>query len=85
MKQTDSTIKRYKKPKLPRKRKKAAIKAQGRRWYHNTIRLFKICQSRPEVECEHICKFWVNSSIKKYPANLPDGTPYYIPKATKFW
>ena len=32
------------KPKLPRKRKKAAIKAQGRKWYHDTIRLYRITQ-----------------------------------------
>lgn len=31
-----------KKPKLPRKRKKVAIKAQGRDWYRKTILLYKI-------------------------------------------
>lgn len=85
MKQTDSTTKQYKKPKLPRKRKKAAIKAQGRKWYYDTIRLHKICMSRPEIECEPVCKFWVNASIQKIPATLPDGSPYFIPKATRFW
>lgn len=33
-----------KKPKLPRKRKKVAIKAQGRDWYRKTILLYKITQ-----------------------------------------
>jgi hypothetical protein len=29
----------FKRAKLPRKRKKAAIKAQGRKWYFDTIRV----------------------------------------------
>lgn len=33
---------KFVKPKLPRKRKKAAIKAQGRKWYYDTIKLFYI-------------------------------------------
>jgi hypothetical protein len=59
---TDSTtLKATPKAKLPRKRKKAAIKAQGRKWYHNTIKFFYICQKNPFlVEREPICRFWVN-------------------------
>ena len=50
-----------KKAKLPRKRKKRAIKAQGRVWYINNIKLHRITQKcSPEI-CEKICKFWVNA------------------------
>lgn len=81
---TDSTTRQYKKPKLPRKRKKAAIKAQGRKWYHDTIKFYLICKEKG-IECEPICKFWVNASIKNVPAVLKHGTPYMIPQATRFW
>lgn len=48
------------KPKLPRKRKKACIKAQGRASYYSTVNLAK-------VEGEWPCKFWVNSTVEIKP------------------
>ena len=39
--------KRLPKPKLPRKRKKAAIKAQGRKWYYDTIKLWLASKDEP--------------------------------------
>lgn len=78
----DSSIKN-KKAKLPRKRKKRAIKSQGRKWYHDTILLHNITAN--SVCEERVCKFWVNSSIVTKIKVLPDGTPlpFYYP--TKFW
>lgn len=51
-----------KKPKLPRKRKKKAIKAQGRKWYYDTIKLHGILQEQGQFY-EPYCKFWVNESL----------------------
>lgn len=66
------------KPKLPRKRKKACIKAQGRKSYLDTVKLAKI-----DGECP--CKFWVNSSVKPVPTKLSNGMVIPIPTPTIFW
>lgn len=70
------------KAKLPRKRKKAAIKVQGRKWYHDTIKLFYKTYGTPYGEKR--CKFWVNSSIQTGIVIL-HGRPFPIKRATKFW
>lgn len=70
------------KAKLPRKRKKAAIKAQGRKWYYDTIKLFYQTYGTPYGEKR--CKFWVNSSIKTSFV-MVHGQPFPIKRATKFW
>lgn len=77
----DSTIKPPK-AKLPRKRKKAAIKAQGRKWYYDTIQLFYRTYGTKYGEKK--CKFWVNASIRKN-AYMVNGTPILIQEATRFW
>ena len=74
---------KYPKAKLPRKRKKAAIKAQGRKWYHDTIKLFNICQKIPRLR-EKRCKFWVNSSVG-VSFDMVKGIPLLTNEATKFW
>lgn len=71
------------KAKLPRKRKKRAIKAQGRKWYYDTIRFFYICQRNP-ILAEKRCKFWVNSSIKPH-VKIVNGVPMIVNEATKFF
>lgn len=71
-----------KRAKLPRKRKKAAIKAQGRKWYFDTIKLHKIMSGKGMAE--PVCKFWVNDSIKPKPV-MVQGQPRLIPMATKYW
>ena len=65
-------------PKLPRKRKKACIKAQGRKSYLDTVRLAKV-----EGECP--CKFWVNASVRLIPTQLQNGMVIPIPTPTRFW
>lgn len=75
------SISKQRKPKLPRKRKKAAIKVQGRKWYRNTILLFNICND----EDEPVCKFWVNSSVCKEVQVLKGNKVGVIPTATKYW
>ena len=92
MKRTDSSTGLYKKPKLPRKRKKAAIKAQGREWYMNTIKLYHITQAFlrkdlgvNERNPEPTCKFWDNSSIKPRVILTSRGEPIQIDVPTKFW
>ncbi|MBR6130883.1 MAG: hypothetical protein IKQ20_03410 [Bacteroidales bacterium] len=70
-------------PKLPRKRKKAAIKAQGRKWYFDTIKLYKIDMAKGTCT-ERVCKFWDNSSIKHKPVLLR-GTPFMISYPTRYW
>ena len=73
-----------KKPKLPRKRKKAAIKVQGRKWYHDTIKLYKItCEGGRFYE--PICKFWVNSEIQMKHRVLHNGEVRLLPTPTKYW
>lgn len=74
---------KYPKPKLPRKRKKKAIKAQGRRWYHDTILLHKILQRKGELE-ERRCKFWKNDSIVPM-IRVVAGVPRLVKGALKFW
>lgn len=67
-----------KKPKLPRKRKKACIKAQGRKSYLSTVHLAKV-----EGECP--CKFWVNSTVRNVPVQLPNGSVVLMPMPTRYW
>ena len=70
------------KPKLPRKRKKAAIKKQGRKWYYDTIKLFYMTM---EVGInEPKCKFWVNDSITNKLETI-GSFPAFIPVATRYW
>ena len=68
--------------KLPRKRKKAAIKAQGRKWYYDTIKLHRIMVAHGNAE--PVCKFWDNSSLKPFVTTV-QGVPRVIPMATRFW
>lgn len=72
------------KAKLPRKRKKRAIDSQGRQWYYNTIKLYKLTQSSKKF-FEPVCKFWVNDSVTVVPFQLPNGAPAPIRQATKYW
>lgn len=72
------------KPKLPRKRKKAMIKTQGRESYRNTISLWLATQDNPLFH-EPKCKFWVNESIQNVPVTLPNGQVYMQMTPTKFW
>lgn len=65
------------KPKLPRKRKKACIKTQGRLSYYSTIKL-------AIEEGDDKCKFWVNSSVINVPTEI-NGVIVPIPTPTKFW
>lgn len=80
----DSTIrsKGYPKPKLPRKRKKAAIKAQGRAWYHATRKLYAVCIEKGHAE--PVCKFWDNSSLRPR-VIIVQGAPRIVNMATRFW
>ncbi|NDW19743.1 hypothetical protein D0T53_12595 [Dysgonomonas sp. 216] len=73
-----------KKPKLPRKRKKAAIKVQGRKWYHDTIKLYKIT-CRNKMFYEPICKFWVNSEVRQQPHVFDKDKVKLVPTPTKYW
>lgn len=73
----------FKRAKLPRKRKKAAIKAQGRKWYCDTIKLHNICVEQGTC-MEKVCKFWKNDSLKPKPF-IVQGQPRLIPVATKYW
>jgi hypothetical protein len=70
-------LERKPKPKLPRKRKKACIKAQGRASYYSTVKL-------AIVEGEYPCKFWVNSSIRTIPTMI-NGVVVPMPTPTKYW
>lgn len=65
------------KPKLPRKRKKACIKAQGRASYYSTVNLAK-------VEGEWPCKFWVNSTVEIKPIMI-NGAVALIPTPAQYW
>lgn len=71
-------------PKLPRKRKKAAIKVQGRDWYRATIALWYATQGNP-IFREPKCKFWVNSSVINRPVILPNGQVFIQQEARKYW
>lgn len=69
------TFQRRSKGKLPRKRKKACIKVEGRQAYWNTIRL-------AQTTGEYPVKFWVNSKV----VNVPDKrTMIPIPTPTEYW
>ena len=65
------------KPKLPRKRKKACIKAQGRASYYSTVNLAK-------VEGEWPCKFWVNSTVEIKPVMI-HGAVALSPTPAQYW
>lgn len=73
-----------KKPKLPRKRKKAAIKAQGRDWYRKTILLYKTTQKNGRFY-EPVCKFWVNAAVRYVPYGRQDGKLLVTPTPTRYW
>jgi hypothetical protein len=77
------SIQKQAKAKLPRKRKKKAIKAQGRKWYYDTIKLFGITQKLGKFH-ESVCKFWVNESITFTP-DINSGRPYMVPTPERFW
>lgn len=72
------------KAKLPRKRKKAAIKAQGRQWYYATIKLHTVSQ-KSGLFVEPVCKFWKHAYNNAIPALMKDGSPILIPQPTRFW
>lgn len=72
-----------KKPKLPRKRKKAAIKAQGRDWYRKTIQLYRTTR-RHQRFWEPVCKFWVNASVKNMPV-ICGSKAMLVPVAMRYW
>ena len=65
------------KPKLPRKRKKACIKAQGRESYMATVRL-------AYEEGDENCKFWVNSSVTNQVV-VYHGMPVFMPVPSRYW
>ena len=65
------------KPKLPRKRKKACIKAQGRVSYYSTVNMAKI-------DGDNDCKFWVNSTVRMMPT-LINKQVVIIPTPGKYW
>lgn len=68
---------RKRKPKLPRKRKKACIKAQGRASYYSTINMAKI-------DGDDNCKFWVNSTVRYMPYII-NGQAVMLPTPTRYW
>jgi hypothetical protein len=74
----------FKKPKLPRKRKKAAIKVQGRKWYYDTIKLYQIT-GKSNRFYEPICKFWVNSRVTMKPHVLSNDEIRLLPTPAKYW
>ena len=74
----------YKKAKLPRKRKKQAIKAQGRKWYYDTIKLYYFTQKTGKFY-EPVCKFWNNDYIKPGTFVGPNGQIAAIMSPTRYW
>lgn len=58
------------KPKLPRKRKKAMIKMNGRSMYKNTVRAFWSFG----FEDEKVCKFWKKVD---YSQHIPTPTEFF--------
>lgn len=62
-------------PKLPRKRKKACIKADGRKKYFDTVNLAKVTGELP-------CKFW--KTYRNLPTFIGD-TPIILPTAISYW
>ena len=75
---------RLPKAKLPRKRKKAAIKAQGRKWFYDTIRLWEATKDDPRF-CEKRCKFWRNDSVITRFVQLANGSVLPVPTPTRYW
>ena len=73
-----------KKAKLPRKRKKKAIKAQGRKWYHDTIKLHKIT-TQSGLFCEPVCKFWVFGTLRAVPCQTKSGGIALTYAPTRYW
>lgn len=65
------------KPKLPRRRKKACIKEDGRRHYHDTVFLAKATGESP-------CKFWKLSSVENE-ISIVGNHIIYIPTPKAFW
>lgn len=61
--------------KLPRKRKKACIKVEGRQYYWNTIKL-------ADVTDEYPVKFWVQSKVIQVPE---EHYAVPIPTPIEFW
>lgn len=80
----DSNRQKVPKAKLPRKRRKAAIKAQGRKWYYDTIKFFNICQAADPDNAERVCRFWVNASIRNR-VRMINGVPVVVREATRYW
>lgn len=68
---------RKRKPKLPRKRKKACIKAQGRASYLSTVNMAKI-------DGDNNCKFWVNSTVRFMPYVI-NGQAVMLLTPTRYW
>lgn len=86
MKKMGSLTRNDKSPKLPRKRKKRAIKSQGLKWYYDTIKLYKTAIKNPDYRSyEPICKFWVNSKIEMTPRLLKNGRVIVRPTPTQYW
>ena len=73
-----------KKAKLPRKRKKKAIKAQGRQWYYDTIRLYGITQKSGKF-FEPVCKFWRNADLRPAVFTGANGSIGAIMEPTRYW
>jgi hypothetical protein len=72
------------KPKLPRRRKKAAIKVQGRKWYRDTIKLYRITSSSKRFH-EPVCKFWVNTEVRQQPHVFDHDKIRLVPTPAKYW
>ena len=73
------------KPKLPRKRKKKAIKAQGRKWYHDTIKLHHLTWKANLPDLESVCKFWINDKLETKITTSPNNQPVLIKGAVSYW
>jgi hypothetical protein len=74
----------FENPKLPRKRKKAAIKVQGRKWYHDTIKLYRITSGNNRFH-EPVCKFWVNAGVRQQPHLFDHDKIRLMPTPAKYW
>lgn len=68
---------RKRKPKLPRKRKKACIKAQGRASYYSTVNM-------ANIDGDNNCKFWVNSTVRYMPYVI-NGQAVMLPTPIRYW
>lgn len=81
----DSTSKRpngVKKAKLPRKRKKAAIKAQGAKWYRDAIKFYYIVGNLEGQWPK--ARFWDYSSIQTT-VKVIRGAPYTVKEPKRYW